>query len=74
MLVGTLQNSEISPVLVFLVIVFHFSQNWSFNFPILACLTLPKSPSKVTQCNTVLYYSVTMETFKILFMKFLQFM
>lgn len=36
-------------------------------------LTLPKSPSKMTQCNTGLYYSVTMETFKVLFMKFLQF-
>ena len=46
------QNSNISQFLLFLVMVFHCSQNWGFNFPIFACLTLLLSPGKVRHWNT----------------------
>ena len=56
MLGSTLFNNRtqiFAQFLLFLVMVFHFSQYWSFNFPFFACLNLFQSPGIATHDYSV---------------------
>ena len=52
-----LQNSVNCSVLVIFSDDFTFFQNWSCNFYIFACLTLPQSPLKVRHCKQMMMLS-----------------